>query len=146
MMSSRTVDGVKIGDRGNKALSHEVVMLLKTQDAGYLRTALQKTRLERQKLESSILLDKAPHKKCVSLLSGEEIQGSRKVFVDSLEDQKAFSMDRRKLSREIVEDEESEDEDIDQPLDSGDLDEDLDDNGNQDSNSKESNSREKQAK
>ena len=58
MMSSRTKNGIKIGDRGNKALSQDVVRLLKTQDVGYIRTMLQKTRKERERLEMEVQLEK----------------------------------------------------------------------------------------
>jgi hypothetical protein len=79
MASSTTKDGIRLGDRGNKALSHDAVLLLKTQDAGYLRTVLQQTRLERRRLE-----------KAVELTAG--LQGSwRKVFVDSAAGLQGFS-------------------------------------------------------
>ena len=52
MMSSRTSGGIKITERGdNKPLSVEVVKLLKTQDAAYLRTMAQRTRRERERME-----------------------------------------------------------------------------------------------
>jgi U3 small nucleolar RNA-associated protein 11 len=111
MMSSRTVDGVKIGDRGNKALSHEVVMLLKTQDAGYLRTALQKTRMERRKLENSILLENKSEGPQVKLLGRDASQGSRKVFVESVEDQKVYKRGwRRQEDTDDADDDSSVDE------------------------------------
>jgi Utp11 protein len=83
MMSSKTKDGIRLGDRGNKALSHDVVLLLKTQDAGYLRTVLQQTRLERRRLENAV--------KLTSGLQGASIEPSRKVFVDSAEEQLAYA-------------------------------------------------------
>jgi U3 small nucleolar RNA-associated protein 11 len=78
MMSSKTKDGIRLGDRGNKALSHDVVLLLKTQDAGYLRTMLQQTRLERRKLEKAVTLTAGLH--------GSSVEDARKVFVDSAEE------------------------------------------------------------
>ena len=52
MMSSRSSGGVKITKRGdNRPLSVEVVKLLKTQDVAYLRTMLQRTRRERERME-----------------------------------------------------------------------------------------------
>ena len=52
MMSSSTHDGGRrVADRGNKALSTEVVKLLKTQDAAYLRTVAQTTRRARERRE-----------------------------------------------------------------------------------------------
>ena len=57
MMSSRTRNGgQKVAERGNKSLSHDAVRLLKTQDAGYLRTMAQRTRKLREKLEQSIVM------------------------------------------------------------------------------------------
>ena len=40
MIRSRTVNGVHIQDRGNEALENDVVALLKTQDAGYVRAQI----------------------------------------------------------------------------------------------------------
>jgi U3 small nucleolar RNA-associated protein 11 len=77
MMSSKTLNGVKVGDRGNKALSHDVVMLLKTQDVGYIRTVLQKTKIERRKAESAAILKDTV----------ETTAKPRKIFVDSIEQQ-----------------------------------------------------------
>lgn len=57
MIHGRTHDkGQKLADRGNKSLSHAAVTLLKTQDAGYLRTMLQQTRKERDRLEQEVVL------------------------------------------------------------------------------------------
>jgi U3 small nucleolar RNA-associated protein 11 len=117
MMSSRTVNGVKIGDRGNKALSHEVVMLLKTQDAGYLRTALQKTRLERQKFESSILLEETSEESRVNLLGREYQLPSKKVFVDSQEEQNTYAKSIKKPSTEMEDKESLERDGIEHPFD-----------------------------
>ena len=57
MMSSRTRDGgQKVTDRGNEALSQDAVRLLKTQDAGYLRTIAQKTRRSLEQVEQAVTL------------------------------------------------------------------------------------------
>lgn len=40
MVNSRTKKGVHIQDRGNQAMPVDVVKLLKTQDAGYVRTLI----------------------------------------------------------------------------------------------------------
>lgn len=42
MVKGKTKGGVAIGDRGNEALSADVVKLLKTQDVGYLRIQIAK--------------------------------------------------------------------------------------------------------
>jgi U3 small nucleolar RNA-associated protein 11 len=99
MMSSRTVDGIKIGDRGNKALSHEVVMLLKTQDVGYLRTTLQKTKIERQRLESALTLEEDNDDTRVKVLGQDGRPSQRKIFVDSVDEQDEFVNGRIKLDK-----------------------------------------------
>ena len=42
MIKGKTKAGVAIGDRGNEALSVDVVKLLKTQDAGYVKVQIAK--------------------------------------------------------------------------------------------------------
>ena len=57
MLSSKTDRyGRRIQDRGNQSLSQDVVKLLKTQDAGYLKTMIQQTRRAREKVEQGYLL------------------------------------------------------------------------------------------
>jgi U3 small nucleolar RNA-associated protein 11 len=91
MMSSRVdIAGRKIADRGNKALSMDVVKLLKTQDAGYIRTMLQMVRKEREALEEKIVLGK---KDARTLDEGDSRHGKHTVFVEDKEDQKAFKVD-----------------------------------------------------
>ena len=90
MMSSRTrAGGERIAERGNKPLKHDVVKLLKTQDAGYLRMQLQKTQVARHKLEQEVALwgsmdagaPKGPSKKPSGPI------GKHVVFVDSVQEQ-----------------------------------------------------------
>ena len=112
MLSSKTRDGQRIGDRGNQALSMDVVRLLKTQDVGYVRTMLQKTRKEREKLEREVQLENEG--KFVPLKRGKDDEDAwesddeqapnRISFVDSREEQGAMLVDE--------EDEEVEDEAI----------------------------------
>ncbi|KAI9730362.1 MAG: hypothetical protein M1834_005872 [Cirrosporium novae-zelandiae] len=85
MMSSK---GQGVGDRGNKPLSHDVVKLLKTQDAGYLRTMVQKTRRERQALEGEWVLKGG--KEAGVLAGGGNGNAKHTVFVQNEEDQEAF--------------------------------------------------------
>ncbi|KAF2100975.1 U3 small nucleolar RNA-associated protein 11 [Rhizodiscina lignyota] len=89
MMSTKTVKGEKIGDRGNKALSQEAVKLMKTQDAGYLRTMLQATKKERERLESEIQLLENEEDGAINALKGGG-QGKHTVFVDDVEAQREF--------------------------------------------------------
>ena len=92
MMSSKTKNGQRIADRGNKALSMDVVRLLKTQDAGYIRTMLQRTRKEREKLEMEVQLESEGK---FLPLRGDETEGhdseehaKRIAFVESREEQR----------------------------------------------------------
>ncbi|KAI9817122.1 MAG: hypothetical protein M1827_001234 [Pycnora praestabilis] len=113
MMSSKTDrNGQKLGDRGNKALSHEAVSLLKTQDAGYLRLMAQKSRRERERLEEAFVLGEAEGKEAVEVLGGwkgteREGEGRHTVFVESREEQKAFDpeewfeTDKKSLDRKF---------------------------------------------
>ena len=61
MMNSESKGGVKVAKRGTensgggKVLSEEVVRLMKTQDVGYLRTMLQQTRRERERLHQEVV-------------------------------------------------------------------------------------------
>jgi U3 small nucleolar RNA-associated protein 11 len=59
MVSSQSQGGVKVAKRGeengSKVLSRDVVGLMKTQDVGYLRTVLQQTRREREKLGREVI-------------------------------------------------------------------------------------------
>lgn len=107
-MSSRTVDGVKVGERGNKALGQEVVMLLKSQDAGYLRTVLQKTRVERKKLESSLIINTDLEEGGSTVLGKRGKKGEKKIFVESVEEQKEFAKSRRKDDVDTDDEEDSE--------------------------------------
>lgn len=89
MLSSRVDrEGKKVGDRGNKALSTDVVKLLKTQDAGYLRTMLQVTRKEREELEQRLIMEGGEVR---ALKDGERSRvGKHKVYVENEEEQQEF--------------------------------------------------------
>ena len=84
--------GKKVMDRGNKALSVEVVKLLKTQDAGYIRTMLQVTRKEREELEQKLIMEEQGEVRAVR--DGERVrQGKHRVFVEDEQEQKEFDPD-----------------------------------------------------
>ncbi|KAF3032061.1 hypothetical protein E8E12_002632 [Didymella heteroderae] len=92
-MMSSSVDskGRKVADRGNEALSMDVVKLLKTQDAAYIRTMLQQVRRERQKLEERLVLE---DQEVRALRDGsEERTGKHRVFVENEEEQEEFDAD-----------------------------------------------------
>ena len=86
-MTGRTHNkGQKLADRGNKSLSHTAVSLLKTQDAGYLRTMLQQTRKERERLEQEVVLGNSELNALSSSVRTEdnEFVETRKIlYVDS---------------------------------------------------------------
>jgi len=90
MMRSKTVDGKRVGDRGNKALSLETAKLLKTQDAGYLRTMLQVTRKEREMLEQALVVDNGEGSELRVLKDREGRRGKHTVFVETRNEQREF--------------------------------------------------------
>ncbi|KAF2107533.1 U3 snoRNP-associated protein-like protein Utp11 [Lophiotrema nucula] len=92
MMSSQVDSaGRKVADRGNKPLSMDVVKLLKTQDAAYIRTMLQMVRKERKELEERILLADEDVKTLGDDDEGKK--GHHTVFVGDKEGQKKFKAD-----------------------------------------------------
>ena len=103
MMSSRTDrNGARIADRGNRPLSNDVVKLLKTQDIGYVRTMLQKTRKERERAEQEIQIldqqneDGQNESSLRTLRNGRSGgKGKHTIFVDSKEEQVGFGSANR---------------------------------------------------
>jgi U3 small nucleolar RNA-associated protein 11 len=93
-MLSSSVDkrGLKVADRGNEALSTDVVKLLKTQDAAYIRTVLQQVRRERARLEEKLVLEEAGEVELVRD-GGETRQGVHRVFVGDEGEQEHFDAD-----------------------------------------------------
>lgn len=89
MMSSKVDSkGRKVADRGNTALSMEVVKLLKTQDAGYIRTMLQMARKERQELEQRLILEEDQVRALKDRDGG--VKSKHRVFVENEEEQEDF--------------------------------------------------------
>ena len=95
-MSSKTdKHGRKITDRGNKSLSTDTVKLLKTQDAGYLRTMGQKTRRAREKAEMEYVLGDGVRK--VNIVGGRSRKAAEKVvFVESKEEQRQYAINGKR--------------------------------------------------
>ena len=90
MMSSTSKGGIRSSKRraensggGGKSLSMEVVQLMKTQDQGYLQTALQRTKKERERVEEDVLLGENG----VNSLSKSK---GRVVFGDSVSSEDLF--------------------------------------------------------
>ncbi|KAI9785987.1 MAG: hypothetical protein M1839_008253 [Geoglossum umbratile] len=94
MMSSKTSRGGQIiADRGNKALSQDAVRLLKTQDAGYLRTMALVEGRKRRKLQAAVVMGEVGDRLSGGLSGGEKkIGGNHMVFVEGKEEQKAFDV------------------------------------------------------
>jgi U3 small nucleolar RNA-associated protein 11 len=93
-MLSSGVDrqGRKVADRGNKSLSMEVVKLLKTQDAGYIRTMLQMARKEREELEQKLVMEEQGEVRAVRD-GAKARRGKHRVFVNNEEEQEDFDPD-----------------------------------------------------
>ena len=87
MLSSKSKQGRKLADRGNPVLSQEAVKLLKTQDSGYLRTMLQKTRRALEKREQEFILREGQGAEVLGSASNPG-QGQHVVFVGSKEEQR----------------------------------------------------------
>ena len=76
-----------MADRGNPVLSEEAVKLLKTQDSGYLRTMLQKTRRALEKREQEFILREGQGAEVLGS-SSDTGQGQHILFVGSRDEQK----------------------------------------------------------
>lgn len=101
MLSSKSKSGRKLADRGgNAALSQDVAKLLKTQDSGYLRTMLQKTRRALEKLEQKFILRNGQG---VELFGGldNQVNGQHVVFVESREEQKGYALGKASTCDEM---------------------------------------------
>ena len=87
MLGSKSRKGRKLAGRQNPVLDQGVVKLLKTQDAGYVTTMLQKTKRLQARFEQDFVLNDG---KGVELLSATSRQkkGSHIVFVDNTEQQR----------------------------------------------------------
>ncbi|KAL8675162.1 MAG: hypothetical protein Q9168_000415 [Polycauliona sp. 1 TL-2023] len=92
MLSSKTdKHGRKIQDRGNVSLSQDAVKLLKTQDAGYIRTAIQQTRRSRKKMEQEFSLMNGGDVKVLGGGDGAE-KGSHVIFAGTPEEQQSLGV------------------------------------------------------
>ena len=91
MLSSKSKKGRKLADRGNQSLSQNAVKLLKTQDAAYLQTMIQKTQRAIQKLEHEFVLVKEEN---VDVLGAwtQGRQGQHLVFVEDQEAQRNYHL------------------------------------------------------
>ncbi|OAP65030.1 hypothetical protein AYL99_01002 [Fonsecaea erecta] len=92
--------------RGGVPLSHDAVKLLKTQDAGYLRTVAAKGRRQIERLTEEVGLD--------SVTIGTSKPATKKIFDDD-EGENTAREKKRASDGEVLEDEFSEDE-TDHPM------------------------------
>jgi U3 small nucleolar RNA-associated protein 11 len=129
MLSDKSGKQGKHGARESTSLSHDTVKLLKTQDAGYLRTVGERVRREMERLEKEVRLqdgmEKILREKGSSSRNDDDDEdeddifgsagggGNKKrklVFAGSREDQK-------KLGRQIDGEEDDEDEEVEEDED-----------------------------
>ncbi|KAL8762982.1 MAG: hypothetical protein Q9184_001132 [Pyrenodesmia sp. 2 TL-2023] len=105
MLNSKTDrHGRNIKDRGNATLSHDAVKLLKTQDAGYLKTVIQQTRRSRERVEQSFQLSNGEGVLVPGRGDGGT-SGQHVIFAGSPEEQQLLgSTQRRKDSLSSAED------------------------------------------
>ena len=94
MLTSQSRKGRKLAGHQNPVFDQDVVKLLKTQDAGYIITMLQKTKRAQAKLEQEFVLNDGQGAECLGALSSQE-KGAHKVFVDSREEQKQYQPEDR---------------------------------------------------
>lgn len=86
MVNAQSKGGVRVAKRaegnsgGTKALNADVVKLMKTQDAAYLRTMLQQTKREREKVAEDVITAN------VGVPSAVKDTGRRRLFGDDEED------------------------------------------------------------
>ena len=91
MLSSQSRKGRKLADRQNPILSQDVVKLLKTQDAGYVATMLQRTKRIRARLEQEFVLCEDRDAGVLNA-SSDYKKESHKIFVNSEEEQIQYKL------------------------------------------------------
>ena len=91
MIGSKAHDGgQRTADRGNPVLSQDAVKLLKTQDVGYVKTMVQKTRPARERVEQRFAIPDGDGVDNPGPGSAQ-VQNRHVFFVDSVIEQKQFS-------------------------------------------------------
>lgn len=120
MLSAKSAQQGKHGAREGTSLSQDTVKLLKTQDAGYLRTVGEKIRREMERLEKEVQLQDGMEK---VLGDGDRKRSSGDDEEEEEEDEDMFETgvkrrkvvfaesreDQKELGRELDEDEDEED-------------------------------------
>ena len=85
--------GTQSISRGNESLSADTVRLLKTQDIGYLRTALGKVAAERKRAEESYMIGSihGGEESPLRIAGVERKRGNKTIFVNDQDAQKQFN-------------------------------------------------------
>lgn len=101
MYSSKTYDkGQKLTSRGNHSLNHDVARLLKTQDAGYLKTMAQSTRKAREKLQREYVLKEGGTPEILGE-NPKAKNGKHVLFVESRDEQRLSQPNKETLEMDI---------------------------------------------
>ena len=98
MLSSQSRKGQKLASRQNPVLDQDVVRLLKTQDAGYVATMLQKTKRSQAKLEQDFVLNDGKRVELLGAISSKK--ESHIIFVDNTEQQRQYRPEDKAASRQ----------------------------------------------
>ena len=99
MLSSQSIKGRKLASRQNPVLDQDVVKLLKTQDAGYVATMLQKTKRSQARLVQDFVLNDGKGVQLLSAISSQKKEGHM-IFVDSTEQQRQYRPEGKAASRQ----------------------------------------------
>ena len=99
MLSSQSRKGRKLARRQNPVLDQDVVKLLKTQDAGYVTTMLQKTKRSKTRLEQDFVLNDGKGVELLSAISSQT-KGSHMIFVDNTEQQRQYRPEGKAASQQ----------------------------------------------
>ncbi|KAI5308174.1 hypothetical protein KEM55_006370 [Ascosphaera atra] len=112
MMSSESNRQGRHGARDpTKTLSHDAVKLLKTQDAGYLRTVSEKVRRQLEKAEKELKLQEGIKRTLDSDERGSGV-GKKVIYVDTPEEQEEASKLLGGSDSEFDDEEEGDEEDM----------------------------------
>ena len=99
MLSSQSRKGQKLASRQNPVLDQDVVKLLKTQDAGFVATILQKTKRSQAKLEQDFVLNDGKRVELLSAILSKKKE-SHIIFVDNTEQQRQYRPENKAASRQ----------------------------------------------
>ena len=98
MLSNQSRKGRKLAGRQNPVLDQDVVKLLKTQDAGYVSTMLQKIKRSQARLQQDFVLNDGKGVELLSAISSQKKE-SHIIFVDNTEQQRQYMPEDKVTSR-----------------------------------------------